>query len=322
MEGVDDELLFEKTYSTNSFDAFDKCLNVFCHDSGLDHFDSSCFAVAGPVENNCCEMTNLKWQVNGAQVQQSFNIPKVSVLNDFAAVGHGITGLDPSQLAKLNDIEPVQHGPIAIVGPGTGLGEAFLIWNDANEAYSIISTEGSHAPFAPKNEVQIELLKYMWAKNYKVCEVEQVCSGPGLRRIYEFLCKSIHTKPDDIEPAEIATRALANSCKTCRTTLKMFLEILGSECSSAALRVLATGGVYIAGGIPPKILPLLMDGSLTTAFENCNPSMRNVVASFPLIAVKTPNVGLLGAKVCCYGCRALATNTHQLKVLAKRQLGD
>ena len=99
-------------------------------------------------------------------------------------------------------------------------------------------------------------------------------------------------------------------------------SIQGSECSSAALRVLATGGVYIAGGIPPKILPLLMDGSLTTAFENCNPSMRNVVASFPLIAVKTPNVGLLGAKVCCYGCRALATNTHQLKVLAKRQLGD
>jgi glucokinase len=270
---------------------------MFYQDSGGEGFTSACFAVAGPVEDNRCQMTNLKWNIDGEALSVTFNLPIVSVINDFAAVGYGITGLAETDTLSLNTVLPKQNGPIAVVGPGTGLGEAFMLWNNSLCQYDIVCTEASHSPFAPKDSTQIKLLEYMWTK-YEVCEVEHVCSGPGLKRIYEFVCLESGRKVDEIEPAEITDRALRKTCQLCISTLTLFLSILGSECASAGLRVLATGGVYIAGGIPLKILPrILEDDCVHSNFKNHNSSMNSLVAKFPLKVVTHPQVGLLGAKL-------------------------
>mmetsp|Transcript_8347 Transcript_8347/g.31043 ORF Transcript_8347/g.31043 Transcript_8347/m.31043 type:complete len:146 (-) Transcript_8347:1124-1561(-) len=136
----------------------------------------------------------------------------------------------------------------------------------------------------------------MWDKS-NTCEIEQVCSGPGLRNIYEFVCTTRKVEVRDIQPSEITERALANSCELCLETVMLFLEILGSECSNMGLRVLATGGVYVAGGIPPKILPLLLGSSaLIESFNSHNSNIKSLVDTFPLIVVQHPNLGLSGAK--------------------------
>jgi glucokinase len=198
------DLLYERTYSTNTFETFESCFKSFCKDSGLNHFDSSCFAVAGPVSNNSCEMTNLKWKINGQAISELYGIAKVSVINDFAAVGHAIASLEPSEASRINSVSPEPYGPIAVVGPGTGLGEAFMLWNHATCSYDVIATEGSHAPFAPKCPNHLQLLQFMWEKHQgKTCEIEHVCSGPGLRNIYEFVCVQRKTNSSDIQPSEV-----------------------------------------------------------------------------------------------------------------------
>jgi len=262
----------------------------------LDHFDASCLAVAGPVKDNICKMTNLDWVIDGRAISKGYNIADVAVINDFVAIGYGIASIEPSERISINNIVPEARGPIAIIGPGTGLGEAFMLWDHRANAYVVIPTEGSHAPLAPKNAKQLQLIQHMWDKS-NTCEIEQVCSGPGLRNIYEFVCTSRKVEVRDIQPSEITERALANSCELCLETVMLFLEILGSECSNMGLRVLATGGVYVAGGIPPKILPLLLGSSaLIESFNSHNSNIKSLVDTFPLIVVQHPNLGLSGAK--------------------------
>jgi glucokinase len=244
-------MTFEKVYGTSGHPTFESVITDLFADAGVDagSVSAACFAVAGPVANDRCQMTNISWIIDGAALQKSFDIASVKVINDFAAVGYGVLDLDPDEMVTLNEgTAKSDVGPIAVLGPGTGLGEAMLFRNATTGAYDVVPSEGSHADFAPRGDTQRALLAYC-EEHLGECEIEQVCCGSGIARIYDFLRRH-RSRPDlpTLDPAGVTDAALAGSCEVCVEAVEMFLEILGAEAGNLALKCLATGGVYVAGG--------------------------------------------------------------------------
>jgi glucokinase len=221
------------------------------------------------------------------------------VINDFEAVGYGIIGLQPSDLLTLHNAPPVANAPMVVLGPGTGLGQALLTWDAGAGHYTVHPTEGAHADFAPVGDLQRGLAAHVESALGE-CEVEMVCCGAGIVRIYDFLrTKTPMTAagaPGGLSPADITTKAVAGSCPVAVEAVRMFLAILGGEAANLGLKALARGGVFIAGGIPGKILPLLTGARhLQDAFLKPTCRFAPVRASMPLHVVRTPDPGLRGA---------------------------
>ncbi len=238
--------------------------------------ERACFDVAGPVINGRVKITNLPWVIDESSLTKELKFRSVHLMNDLEAVACAIPILRPGDTRTQNVGHPVPRGVIGVVAPGTGLGESFLTWNGSR--YVTHSSEGGHADFAPTDERQIGLLNYMLKRSDHV-SVEHVCSGIGIPNIYEYL-RDIEQIPEDPEIAQLIASAtdhtaiIANSAldshnpsKLCKATIDTFVSILASEAANLALKVLATGGIYMAGGIPLHILRVLEGPAFMESFK-------------------------------------------------------
>ncbi len=256
--------------------------------------------VAGPVIEGRVLVTNLPWVVDSHSLSQVLGAP-VHLLNDLESVALAIPYLEPADLATLNAVQPELHKPIAIVAPGTGLGEAILVWNGTR--YQPLASEGGHTDFGPTNQAQLELLSYLLPRLGHV-SYERVCAGIGLPNIYAYLRDSGRfAEPDWLREQLAFTRdatpvivqaALEGKAQICAETLEMFVSILGSEAGNLAIKVLATGGVYLGGGIPPRILPKLKEPTFMQAFTHKG-RFSDLLSRIPVHVILHPQAALLGA---------------------------
>jgi glucokinase len=268
--------------------------------------DSGCFAVAGPVVAGRARITNLPWVIDAAQIQSAFGWKRVDLMNDLEAVAYAIPILPSSDICPLNAGKPVAEGNIAVLAPGTGLGEAFL--TSENGKYRAHASEGAHASFAPVNPTQIDLLSFLHEKKgFEHVSTERVCSGAlGIPNLYAFLKETgLAEEPgwlaetlaasDDPTPV-IIKNALepAQACELCSKTLELFVEILGAEAGNQALKVMATGGIYLGGGIPPRILSSLQKPAFLEALRSKG-RFRLLLTEIPVHVILNPKAGLLGA---------------------------
>ncbi len=265
--------------------------------------DRAVFAVAGPVVHGRAELTNLGWVVDETELAAVLDIPAVRLLNDLVALAYAVPQLAPEALRTLQRGEVVRGGGIAVVAPGTGLGEAFLTWDGAD--YRAHPSEGGHADFAPVDALQQELLAWLRGR-FEIVSYERVCSGSGLPNLYDFL-KARGTPPeepwladrlaaaDDPSPVIVEAAFDARSPSALAlATVELFAGILAAEAGNAAIRVLATGGVYLGGGMPRRVLPLLERAGFVERFRQKD-RMSDLVARVPLHVIVARGVALSGA---------------------------
>jgi glucokinase len=294
---------FSKRYSAADHPHFDGVLRVFFRQWAAQRrppvkIARACFGVAGPVLDNHVQMTNLPWLVDGDAIAAAFGIPHVRVSNDFAAAARGIDMLQAADLVTLQPGEPVAAAPRVVIGAGTGLGVAYMIW--AGARYQVIAGEAGHTGFAPSTLEELDLWRDLHSRQGRVV-AEDVVSGPGLVRIREFLdrCegKSValaEALPVGDAAASITHAALESGNPLCSRALDIFVSCYGAVAGDHALAVMARGGVYVAGGIAPKILPRLVGGGFLAAF-NAKGVHSSAVKKIPLLVVTNERLGLLGA---------------------------
>jgi glucokinase len=265
--------------------------------------DAACFDVPGPVLRGRARATNLPWMIDADALARTFDWRAVTVLNDLEAVGHALPLLRPADLHTLNAGEPIADGTMAVIAPGTGLGEAFVTWH-GGRAFAHPS-EGGHAGFAPQSECEIGLLRYLLAR-FDHVSYERVCSGIGIPSIYDYLRdageipETAHVKERLATAADRTpiilehAQASAAGCALCAATLQTFVSILGGEAANLALKMLATGGVFLGGGIPPRILPALQEGGFMRAFLRKG-RMAELMTRIPVHVILHSRPALLGA---------------------------
>ena len=258
------------------------------------------FGVAGPVRGGRSETTNLPWVVDGATLARTLGIPVVTLLNDLEANAYGIAALGAADVTVLQDGEPDPRGNQAVIAAGTGLGEAGLTWD--GEGHRPFATEGGHADFAPLDDLQIELLRFL-QKELGHVSVERVLSGPGLYNVYRFLRDTgrgeepawlAEALRDADHGAVISQAALAGRSALCREALDLVVAIYAAEAGNLALKILSIGGVYIGGGIAPRFRTKLEDGSFVTAFRDKG-RFASLMETMPVHLVLEPRTALLGA---------------------------
>ena len=293
------EPLAEEILPSGDFGGIEPLIGEFLKGRALTP-ERVCLAVAGPVVAGRALLTNLPWVADAEQIRQAFGFRSVTLLNDLAATARAVPLLKPAELNRLSAGEPVAEGTIALIAPGTGLGEAFLTWDGAR--YREHATEGGHADFAPASALQMELLAELGMENDHV-SYETLCSGPGLGRLYRFLRgRGAEEEPgiaarlaEAADPAPIIVEAaLADASPLCSRTVRLFASILGAEAGNLALKTLATGGVYLGGGIPPRIIPFLEEGLFLAAFRRKGP-MADLLLRMPVHAILEPRAALIGA---------------------------
>ncbi|MCF8024484.1 MAG: glucokinase [Desulfobacteraceae bacterium] len=265
--------------------------------------DRAAFGVAGPVVGGRAKITNLPWVMEESALAQTLGIQSVCLLNDVTAFANAVAVLTEDDLRVIQEARPETGGTMAVVAPGTGLGEAFLTWDGAG--YRAFASEGGHTDFAPAGPEQTGLLAFL-ANRYDHVSYERVCSGMGLINIYAYLKHTGHTGnpdcpaeqiPAEQDPVpEIIRGALDKNqpCGLCRKTLEMFVTVLGAEAGNMALKTMATGGIYLGGGIPPRILPLLESGVFLEAFVRKG-RMSELMKKIPVYVILHSEAALLGA---------------------------
>jgi glucokinase len=251
---------------------------------------SACIAAAGPVADGQLQMSNLPWLLDSEAISRQFGIHRLHLLNDFAAQAHALPHLQPGQLCTLQPGKPQANGLRALMGAGTGLGMAMLSGSAAQAR--VIASQGGHADFAPGDEQQIELLRYLRHSHARV-SLEMLLSGAGLRRIYAFL-GALPTPTNDLPDAHAISLAAAGGEVLAGQALQLFARLYGAAAGNLALTCLPYGGLYLSGGIAPKMLPYLQHPDVLAAFAN-RPPMQQVLASIPLHVVLDEHIGLHGA---------------------------
>lgn len=253
--------------------------------------DRACFGVAGPVADGKVKLTNLMWQLDEQSLAVELSVPKVALINDLVAHAEGIELLKPTDVVPLHEGEPVALGNRAVIAAGTGLGEAGLVFDPDIKGYRAFASEGGHSDFSPRTDQDIALMKYV-QKERGHATWERVLSGPGLRRIYDFLGGGLN----DPSPEQITKAALDGSNQTAAAALELFVRYYGMEAGNLALKLLASGGVYVSGGIAKSILNKLRDGKFLDAFRDHGPDkLRPVLARIPLHVVTFEMCALHGA---------------------------
>lgn len=289
-------------YRSREHDGLEAVLAKFLEGAGAKP-SAAGFGIAGPVRQGRCEATNLPWVVDAADVAKFLSLPRVALVNDLAANGLGLPELSPSDFAVVNPGEEDAEGNGALIAAGTGLGEAILLRE--GKGFRPLPSEGGHASFAPRDGHEIKLLKSL-EKRFGHVSYERILSGPGLANLYHFeressgvpepawLSKAIAERGD---PAPAVTAAaLAETDEVCVATLHRFCLVYGAEAGNLALKALATGGVFVGGGIAPKILPKLLDAGFFSAF--CDKGrLGPILSRIPIRIVKNDSCALLGAAV-------------------------
>jgi glucokinase len=274
--------------------------------------DAACFGIPGPISDQTCDTSNLPWRVRAAELEQRFEIPRVCLLNDLEATAHAVAALEDGELKRLSQASRAEaNRPRAVVAAGTGLGMAIIV-PDGN-GYRPCASEGGHVEFAPQNELEIDLLRFL-QRDHEHVSIERLVSGPGLARLYDFFSERgghaqnqrvselVRANPPEA-PAAIAAAALSRECGVSLAALELFVRQYGVVAGNLALTACATGGLYLAGGIAPKILPVLADGGFMQGFL-AKGRLRPLVERVPVYAVLNEQAPLIGAAH--YGSRALS----------------
>ncbi|EKQ70074.1 glucokinase [Leptolyngbyaceae cyanobacterium JSC-12] len=278
--------------------------------------ERACFGIAGPVINNTSKLTNLGWMLETEALQRELKIPLISLINDFAAVGYGVLCLQPDDIYTLRDGETNPDGAIAIIGAGTGLGQGYVIPYPGG--YRVFATEGGHCDFAAQTELEVQLWRYL-KEHYNLDRIstERVVSGLGIHAIYSFMrSRGICEESPDVAQAYqtwlkeagkeektvdlaavISQHAVAESDYLCTETMNLFVRAYGAETGNLALKLLPYGGVYLAGGIAAKNLPLLQRCGFVEAF-NHKGRVSSAIERIPIHVILNPQVGLIGAALC------------------------
>jgi glucokinase len=282
LDGDRVDVVFERRYADRDFAAFADVVRTF-HGEARASIEGACLGVAGPIEGRRVAVTNFPWEIDAGALEAILGAP-VALANDFVAAAHGIDVLRPDELATLQAGEPEPRAPQLVIGAGTGLGVAYRVWQ--GDRYAVIGGEGGHAGFAPADERQASLWRVLHAELGRV-RVEHVVSGPGLVRIHDFIREG---RGGPRSPEEIASGA----DPVARAAVDLFLECFGAAAGDHALAILACGGVFLAGGIAPRILPQLRNGPFLGAF-NAKGVHARLAAGFPVQVVLSERLGLLGA---------------------------
>jgi glucokinase len=269
---------------------------------GAPALDAAAFGVAGPVQNDRAQITNLPWNVDGDNLRSVLGIRRVKLINDLEATAYGVLTLEPADVLVLNAGTAVS-GNAAVIAAGTGLGEGLLFWDGTQ--YHPAPSEGGHADFAPRNDLEAELLVFL-GRRYQHVSYERLLSGPGLVNIYEFLRDTgrgdeppafARRLQEEDPPAAISHAALQGAPPLCVQALDLFTAIYGAEAGNLALKVMATGGVYVGGGIAPKIHPKLTDGTFMAAFRDKG-RMAFLMDLMPVRVILRETTALNGAGYC------------------------
>jgi glucokinase len=291
--------LAEEVLPSSRYSGIEALIRAFLKRTNLTA-DRACFAIAGPVMNGRAAVTNLPWIAETGVIRREFGFRSVRLLNDLAATVRAVPLLEPRDLHTLCPGEPVAQGIIAVIAPGTGLGEAFLTRQGKRRLEH--ASEGGHADFAPGSPLETNLLREL-RKEFDHVSYERVCSGPGLWRIYRFLRERGTAEPSWLagrlagakDPVPILVdAALTEKTGICVRTVSLFCSILGAEAGNLALKTLATGGVYIGGGIAPRILPFLEEGTFLAAFRRKG-RMADLLFRIPVHVILEPRAALIGA---------------------------
>ena len=294
------KVVAEAQFKSSEHQNLAEIVRVFLRDKS--HFvDRACFGVPGPVRGKIAKLQNLPWIVDTAELEFLSEHHNVGLINDLEANAYGIQELAENEFAELNRGESNATGNCAVISAGTGLGQAG-IYNE-NGALRPFATEGGHADFAPRSEIEMELLRYLLTKFERV-SVERVVSGLGLQNIYEFLRDTNRADEPNWLAEEIQESAdvgvvvskygLEGKSAICEQTLEIFTSLYGAEAGNLALRILATGGIYIGGGIAPKILPKLKEDIFLKSFT-AKGRMRELLEKIPVRVILNENAALIGA---------------------------
>jgi glucokinase len=305
----------ESVFKSKEFRGLDEIVLRFVAETGVRPTIAS-FGIAGPVRNGRVETSNLPWVVEASRLARELQLDAVNLINDLEAQAWGIQCLGATDTVALNQIKKQNPtGNQAVVAAGTGLGEAGLIWD--GQRHHIFACEGGHCDFAPRNELEIELLRYLLARFGHV-SYERIVSGPGLVNVYLFLKDTRRGEEpkwlrDEIAAgdagAAISQAAVSAKAPLAERALDLWISIYGAEAGNMALKVLASGGVFLAGGIAPKILPKLAGPLFMQAFLSKG-RMQALLEAIPVRVITNDKTGLLGAA--CYGARHAAVTANSV----------
>lgn len=311
-EGVAGGAIHEIRFESGKYSSLEEIIVEFLRKTNAKP-EAASFGVAGPVKEQQSQITNLPWLISAENIRSSLGIPKVYLLNDLESIAVAVPHLGNDDLNTLNKgiVEP--HGNIAVIAPGTGLGIAFLVWT--GERYKACASEGGHTSFSPRDPQEMELLKYL-NNRYGHVSFERICSGSQLPNIYEFLKKNgNYPEPDwlreELEQATdrtpiIVRAALENKADICEATLDIFIHTLGTVISNMAVTLLPTGGIYLGGGIPPRILKRLQQPDFLSSITDKG-RFYTLCSNMPVHVILNPKVALQGAAL--YGIEALAQSS-------------
>ncbi len=291
----------EKKYSIKEFNSLEEILQIYIKNLSVEILGAS-FAVAGPVINGIAEITNVDWTIREQSLSNILNGVPVSLINDLVGMSASVPILENKDLENINSGEKVENGAVAVIAPGTGLGEGFLV--QVNGLYQAYQSEGGHADFGPRNDLEIDLLKYLRTKYGRV-SYERICSGLGIPDLYKYLKErgeqyESKSLAKQLTNAQDQTPLIMNAAidehapdPLSFTTMQLFTQILGAEAGNLALKVMASGGVYLGGGIPPRIIPLIRKYFLDSFFDKGR--FQNLMETFPVHIIVHPQPALLGA---------------------------
>ena len=289
-----------RTFPTLEYPSLTAILSAFSAEPAVKGADveTATFGVAGPVTGETAKLTNVPWLVDTRDIASSFDIRRVRLLNDLEAMAHSVLLLERSEVVVLQEGTIAADGNMALIAAGTGLGEAVL--HLVGGQLVPMATEAGHADFAARNEREIDLLRDL-IQRFGHAEVEHVVSGRGLvnahRVTHSGPCIAVDDESDPKAPAAISAAALERRCRGCVDALNMFVEAYGAEAGNLALRSVATGGVFVGGGIAPKILPVMTDGRFIRAFLDKMPPFSELLANIPVKIILNEEAALLGAAV-------------------------
>ncbi|MEW8506657.1 MAG: glucokinase [Candidatus Thiodiazotropha sp.] len=300
LPGAQRDPILQKVYSSQSYESFEAVLQRFMTHVAETPIDLACFGIAGPVIDQVCETTNLPWRVSAEQINNRFSFGQTSLINDLEANAWGIVTLQEDDYFTLAAGAENATGNRSIIAAGTGLGEAGLYWD--GERHNPFPSEGGHSDFSPTTPLEFSLLQSL-RKNREQVSWEDLVSGPGLVLIHDYLQQTHHqqTPPwlgKEMErmgraPA-ISAAGLASTDPLCRESLELFTRLYAREAGNHALKIMATGGVYLGGGIAPKILPILKEDIFMEAFIAKGP-MSKLMRAMPVKVILNDKTALFGA---------------------------
>ena len=304
-------LVVGKTFPSQKFESLETIVKMFVSEYRLS-VEHACFGIAGPVTQGHGQLTNLAWVVKADQLAKTLGIRKVGLINDLEANAYGLAGLVEKDFFVLNQGASGATGNLAVIAAGTGLGEAGCYWDGKQQ--NPFSCEGGHTDFGPRNQLEMDLLNFLLPKFERV-SYERILSGPGLFEIYKFLRDTGHGEEppwlaEEIQQQDpsvaVSNAALENRSELCRQTLDLFISIYGAEAGNLALKIMARGGVYIGGGIAPKIIEKLKSPIFMEAFT-AKGRMKPVLEAMPVRVILNDKTALLGAARYAISMQSMST---------------